>query len=106
VSRAPALALLALLALAGCRTLPAAERELARDDPRVALRLAALHALEAERTGLRASARSSSSGPGGGAFSSQLVLAQRPARPSSTRASRRPSLPRSSRTSSMPSSPE
>jgi hypothetical protein len=78
-SRARALALLAGLALAGCRTLPAAEHELAADDPRVGVRVAALRELAAERTALRASARSSSSGPDGGAFSSQLVLAQRPA---------------------------
>jgi hypothetical protein len=77
--RARALALLLGLALAGCRTLPAAEHELAADDPRVGVGVAALRALAAERTGLRASARSSSSGPGGGGFSTQLVLAQRPA---------------------------
>jgi hypothetical protein len=77
--RAPALALLALLALAGCRTLPAAEHEVAADDPRVTLRLAALRALAAERTGLRANARSRSESLDGGSFTSQLLLAQRPA---------------------------
>jgi hypothetical protein len=78
--RARSLALLAGLALAGCRTLPAPEHELAADDPRVGVRVAALRALATERTGLRASARSSSSGPDGGGFSTQLLLAQRPAR--------------------------
>jgi hypothetical protein len=77
--RPPALALLALFALAGCRTLPAAEYEVGADDPRIAVRLAALRALATERTALRANARSRSEGPDGGGFSSQLVLAQRPA---------------------------
>jgi hypothetical protein len=77
--RAPALALLVLLALSGCRTLPASEHELPADDPRPALRVAALRELAAERSGLRANARSRSDGPDGGGFSSQLLLAQRPA---------------------------
>jgi hypothetical protein len=78
--RAPAaLALLALLGLAGCRTLPAAERELSADDPRVGVRVAALRELAAGRTALRANARARSEGPDGGGFSSQLLLAQRPA---------------------------
>lgn len=76
---ARAAALLVLLALAGCRTLPAEQHALAPDDPRPALRIAALRALAEERTGLRATARSRSEGPGGGAFSSQLLLVQRPA---------------------------
>jgi hypothetical protein len=76
---ARALALLALLALAGCRTLPAEERALAPDDPRPALRLAALRQLASERRSLRATARSRSEGPQGGGFSNQLLLVQRPA---------------------------
>ena len=74
------LALLAVLALAGCRTLPPVEeRPLAADDPRPALRLAALRSLAAERRALRATARSRSEGPQGGGFSNQLLLVQRPA---------------------------
>jgi hypothetical protein len=76
---ARALALLALLALAGCRTLPLEPRALAPDDPRPALRLAALRALASERHALRATARSRSEGPGGCGFSNQLLLVERPA---------------------------
>ena len=79
--RALALALLAALALAGCRTLPLAplQRPLAPDDPRPALRVAALRTLAGERHALRATARAESSGPDGGGFSSQLLLVSRPA---------------------------
>jgi hypothetical protein len=73
------LALLALLALAGCRTLPAEQWPLAADDPRPALRVAALRGLAAERRALRATARSRSEGPQGGGFSNQLLLVKRPA---------------------------
>jgi hypothetical protein len=68
------------LALAGCRTLPAAEHEIAADDPRVGVHLAALRALAAERTALRATARSRTESPDGGGFANQLLLAERPAR--------------------------
>jgi hypothetical protein len=76
---ASAPALLVVLALAGCRTLPAEQRPLATDDPRPALRVAALRALGEQRHALRATARSRSEGPGGGGFSNQLLLVQRPA---------------------------
>jgi hypothetical protein len=78
-ARAPALAFLVVLALAGCRTLPAELRLLAADDPRPALRIAELRVLAGERRALRATARSRSEGPEGGAFSNQLLLVQRPA---------------------------
>jgi hypothetical protein len=75
---------LALLALAGCRTAPAALppawAPLAAADPRPAERLAALRALAATRHALRATARVSSEGPEGGGFSNQLLLVERPAR--------------------------
>jgi len=72
-------AVLAVLVFVGCRTLPAEQRVLAPDDPRPALRVAALHALATERRALRATARSRSEGPQGGGFSNQLLLVQRPA---------------------------
>lgn len=79
--RALAVALLAALALAGCRTVPAVPvgRPLAPDDPRPALRVAALRELAGARHALRASARAESTGPQGGGFSSQLLLVARPA---------------------------
>lgn len=74
---------LAALALAGCRTAPAALppawTPLAAADPRPAERLAALRTLAETRHGLRASARVTSEGPEGGGFSDQLLLVERPA---------------------------
>ncbi len=54
-------------------------RPLAADDPRPALRVAALRELANERHTLRATARAESTGPQGGGFSSQLLLVSRPA---------------------------
>jgi hypothetical protein len=77
--RARALALLAALALAGCRTPPPAQLPLAPDDPRPAQRVAELRELAGRRHALRATARAESAGPGGASFSSQLLLVERPA---------------------------
>lgn len=75
-----ALALVVGLALSGCRSAPVAWTPLAAEDPRPALRVAALQALAQERHALRASGRVETEGPGGSGFSKQLLLVERPAR--------------------------
>ena len=68
------------LALFGCRSAPVAWTPLAADDPRPALRVAALQALAQERHALRATGRVEAEGPAGSGFSKQLLLVERPAR--------------------------
>jgi hypothetical protein len=79
----PLVLLLAAVPLA-CRTpgpAPAAlPPPLARDDGRPAAMMAALEAIAATRTSLRANARVSIEGQGGASFARQLVLVERPAR--------------------------
>jgi hypothetical protein len=76
----PALALLLALALSACRTAAVRWMPLAADDPRPALRVAALRELAAQRHALRASGRVEAEGPAGNGFSKQLLLVERPAR--------------------------
>jgi hypothetical protein len=75
-----ALGLTVGLALSGCRSAPVAWTPLAADDPRPALRVAALQALAQERHALRATGRVETEGPAGSGFSKQLLLVERPAR--------------------------
>ena len=75
-----ALALTALLALAGCRTLAPALAPLPADDPRPAARLRELLDLAAQRSSLRAKARVSIEGQRRASFAQQLLLLERPAR--------------------------
>ena len=82
--RVAAFACCASIVLFGCRTTPDAFPPadwavLAAADPRPALRLASLRELAEARHALRATARVSSEGPEGGAFSNQLLLVERPA---------------------------
>lgn len=77
---ARALPLLLGLALVGCRSAPVVWTPLGADDPRPALRVAALEALATERHALRATGRVEAEGPGGSGFSKQLLLVERPAR--------------------------
>jgi hypothetical protein len=78
--RLAAAAAAALLALAGCRSVPTALPPLASEDPRPVALLGRLAMLGAERTALRASARVSIEGQRRAAFAKQLLLLQRPAR--------------------------
>jgi hypothetical protein len=75
-----ALALAALLACAGCRTLVPAARPLPADDARPAAMLQGLRVLAAERSSLRAAARVSIEGERRASFARQLLLLERPAR--------------------------
>ena len=75
-----ALALAALLALVGCRTLAPSVAPLPAGDGRPAELLRGLAVLAAERSALRASARVSIEGERRASFARQLLLLERPAR--------------------------